>query len=165
MMKNNLKKITAAVAISISALGLVGCQSTEYDQRKQEQNAEVKTESKPGDSLEQGNIRKKLAIEEKTDQIGYVYLFDRAGQAIGHYVVKGKVSSSGSQIAPEQEIICRYNSSDSCQAVDSAQDDGTYGSGDDGIFFFTTEGTFVHTSMDYLYTTQPMPVDAPELEK
>ena len=45
---------------------------------------------------------------------------------IGYYVVEGKVSSSGGQLTPEQDIICR-SSAESCQAVDGPFDDGTYG--------------------------------------
>lgn len=36
---------------------------------------------------------------------------------------------------------------------------------DPGIFFFTTDGTMVHTSLDYLYSTTPLPtnVNVPKL--
>ena len=160
---NTTKKILAAAMLSVSALTMTACQNSEYVEREKAQTSQDKTAERPEDTLEQRNLRKKIAIEEKSDQIGYVYLFDRSGNALGYYVVKGKVSSSGSQIAPEQEIICKY-SGDSCQAVDSSQDDGTYGTGDDGIFFFTSDGAFVHTNTDYLYSTTPLAVEAPELE-
>ena len=50
-----------------------------------------------------------------------------------------------------------------CLTLDSSQDDGTYGEGDPGIFFFLADGTYVETTLDYVYSTQPIPVDVPRL--
>lgn len=166
-MNRKLASLIAAPVIAASLFGLSGCtDDSAYKERVSQQKSTDKAVSRPTDTLEQKNLRKRIAIEEKADQIGYVYLFNRQGDALGYYTIKGKVSSSGSQLAPEQDIIDDPHG-DACAGsvvVDSAQDDGTYGQGDDGIFFFTADGVFVHTNVDYLYSTQPLAVKAPELE-
>jgi hypothetical protein len=75
-------------------------------------------------------------------------------------VILGKVSSSGSQIGPEEEIVKRWSDG---YVLDSAQDDGTYGDGDPGVFFFTTDGMMVETSLDYVIADRPIELDVPRL--
>ena len=159
-----MKRIIKAVVVAVAALGLLfgvaSCTGTnDYEQRKEQQNA-----NKPqGETLEQSNLKKKIKLDEDANRVGYVYIMS-FGKFVGYYTIKGKISSNGSQIAPEQEIICRY-SAESCVGVDSSQDDGTYGTGDPGIFFFTTEGAMIVTDLDYLYSTQPVPnaINVPKL--
>lgn len=160
-MKKSLKAIVVVIALM---LGLSACSmtSSDYDKRK-EQN---KTTLISGDSQEQKNLREKIRRDEASaDKIGYVYVMT-FGKFIGYYTIKGKISSDGSQLNPQDDIICRY-SGDSCQSVDGPQDDNTYGDGDPGVFFFTTEGAMVVTSLDYLYSDQPIAasVDVPKLNK
>lgn len=159
-----MKRVVMAVVGLIAALGLMfglaSCgYSTDYEKRKEAN----KVDTTKGPSLERKNLERKIQLEENADRPGYVYLLS-FGKPFGYYAIKGKVSASGSQLAPEDDIICRY-SGDSCQAVDGPQDDGTYGEGDPGIFFFTADGVFVHTNLDYFYTTQPIPtaVEVPKL--
>ena len=158
-MSKFVAKIVAAVAGCALLFGFAGCAGqSDYDKRK-EQN---KTQQVQGESQEQRNLKEKIKRDEASaDKIGYVYVMS-FGKFVGYYTIKGKISDSGSQIAPEDDIICRY-SGDSCQAVDGPQDDNTYGTGDPGIFFFTTEGAMVVTSLDYLYSDQPIAVEVPKL--
>ena len=43
------------------------------------------------------------------------------------------------------------------------KDDGTYGAGDPGNFFFTTDGVMVETSLDYIISNEPIAIDVPRL--
>lgn len=150
------KQILAGTLAATLLVGITGCTTDEYNDRKTKQSTSLRT------SLEVTNLKEKLARENQANQIRYLYLMS-FGKIIGYYVTKGKISSNGSQVAPEQEIICRY-SGDSCQAVDSSQDDGSYGQGDPGIFFFTTDGTMVVTSLDYIQSDTPLKIDVPRLD-
>lgn len=151
------KSIIKAFAIaSIAALALTGCGSTEYQQRKESQKQTTLTES-----LGTANLEERLKREEDPSAIRYLYLMN-FGQIVGYYVTKGKISSSAGQLAPEQEIICR-STAESCNPVDSAKDDGSYGPGDPGIFFFTTDGVMVETSLDYIQSDAPLSIDVPRL--
>jgi hypothetical protein len=68
-------------------------------------------------------------------------------------------NSAPNRIAAQEQFETRYP-----VVVDGPQDDGSYGSGDPGIFFFLTNGTKVVTSLDYIQTDQPIPgITAPKL--
>lgn len=148
---NKVAKVIAAIIIS--AFILSGC-TTQLSQRRQAQEqSQIQ-----GTSLEKQNLEERRKRDEDANRVGYVYLINY-GKPFGYYVIKGKVSSSGSQIGPEQELVC----GSSCEVMDSAQDDGTYGSGDPGVFFFLSTGTKVETTLDYIYTDEPMAIDVPLL--
>jgi hypothetical protein len=152
-----MKTIAKAAALAlVAALALTGCTGTENQERKAaQQAAQIK------DSLEKKNLEKKRAREEDPDSIRYLYLMN-FGQIVGYYVTKGKISSNGSQIGPESEILYAHSAPN---VVDSAKDDGTYGAGDPGIFFFTTDDVMVETSLDYIQSDQPLAIDVPRLRK
>lgn len=159
-----MKKITATIgALVLATLALTACgPSAEFTERKENQSTVL------DNSLGKANQEERLSREEDPNQIRYVYLLAKLdGGVLGYYTINGKVSPAGTQNAPEQEIICKYNSGESCIAVDSAKDDGTYGASDSGSFFFTTEGVLIETTLDYLQSDAPIAFygDAPKLNQ
>lgn len=157
-MKKLSTRIAASLAgITIATMALAGCSYTdqEYEERK-----DLQSQTELKDSLEQKNLGEKRDRENNPSAQRYVYLMN-FGTIVGYYTIVGKVSSSGSQIAPEQEVIRQWSEG---FTLDSAKDDGTYGEGDPGIFFFTTEGVMVETSLDYVVSDQPLAIDVPRLE-
>lgn len=127
---SNLKKICNATLAPVASIALLltlsGCTGTsEYKERKDQQQTTTLDSSLGIDAQ-----KKRLEREENANTVRYVYLMS-FGQIVGYYVIQGGVYDAGTQLAPEQEIICRWSSAESCQAVDSARDNGTYG-GDDG---------------------------------
>jgi hypothetical protein len=139
---------TLALIGGLTVGGLAACATPgEYEQRKAAQgNSQIKN------SLEKQNAEMKRDKEEDPNAIRYVYLLNY-GINTGYYVAKGKISSSSSQVGPESEVIKYYGEG---FILDSAKDDGTYGAGDPGIFFFTTDGMMVETSLDYIVTDRPI---------
>ncbi|MFB7890283.1 hypothetical protein ACFCZ3_19755 [Cellulosimicrobium cellulans] len=158
-MKKHQKVAAALVGALVAVLAFAGCSTepTAYEERKEKQETVSLT-----DSLEIKNLEEKLQRENDPSAIRYVYLISFA-QPIGYYVIQGKVSSSGSQLAPEEEIVDPCRSSYCPTVMDSAQDDGTFGSGDPGIFFFLADGTMVSTTLDYIESDAPLPIDVPRL--
>lgn len=158
-----MKKTIATLALlAAAALTMTACTSDEYESRKNDQSS-ITLEN----SLGKQNQEDRLEREEDPNQIRYVYLLAKLdGGVLGYYTIKGKVSPAGTQLAPEQDIICR-STAESCQAVDSAKDDGTYGSSDEGSFFFTTEDVLIETTLDYLQSDAPIAFygDAPRLNE
>lgn len=117
------------------------------------------------DSTERRNIRERLLRTNKKDLLGYVYLMN-FGEVVGYYTIKGKVSSTQSQMTTDSLVIdgCPGGSDGRCPTVVNAPgDDGSYGDNENGIFFFTTEGAYVTTDLNYLYADQPLPIDTPRL--
>ncbi|UYM26616.1 hypothetical protein SEA_BAUER_67 [Arthrobacter phage Bauer] len=145
-------KIAAVLTAAALAFGATACTPSEYQQRKDNQKT-----SQIANSLEKQNLEKKRDKEEDPNAIRYVYILSYAN-IIGFYTAKGKISSSASQVGPETEVISGY-------ILDSAKDDGTYAPGDPGIFFFTTDGVMVETSLDYIVSDQPLPIDVPRFSK
>lgn len=161
-MKTLTKKIATVATIGLISLGAVtACSPKSGELQEREQ---LQSQSRKGTSLELENLKKKKALEENPNTLRYVYILTM-GDPIGYYVAKGKISSSSSQIAPEQDLIKVYENSSDRIVMDSAKDDGSYGPGDPGIFFFTTGGNMIETSLDYVVSTQPMKLDVPLLEK
>jgi hypothetical protein len=153
------KATTAIVTILMAGIALTGCtKSAEMQEREKLQSQSNKT----GDSLELKNLKAKRDREENPDAIRYLYLMNY-GQIVGYYVTKGKISSSSSQIAPEQDLIKACDGCSERFTLDSAKDDGSYGAGDPGIFFFTTDDVMVETSLDYIQSDQPLAIDVPRL--
>lgn len=150
-MKNLTKKIVASVAVVGIGFGLTGCNDAATD-RQRAQN-EARADAKR-DTLEKENLKKKRDLEESPDRVTYVYLLS-FGKPYGYFVAKGKISSSGSQLGPEQDWIPNSGG----VVVDSAKDDGSYGSGDPGIFFWTANGTMVETNSEFFTSTQPIATD------
>ena len=93
--------------------------------------------------------------------LGYIVLFDK-GVVFGKFIVDGKVSSLNSYLTPDSEYyemdMGRSSVVDSTWLADV---DGSYGSNDNGIFFFTTDGKYVEWSGDYLYSDIPFEIDEP----
>ncbi|MXQ56012.1 hypothetical protein [Shimazuella alba] len=150
MKRNRRNAIAALLLTGALALGTTACETDDEKARKEQQSQKA-----TGETLGKKNLREKLKREENPNAIGYVYLLS-FGKPMGYYIVKGKVSSNGSQLTPQDEIVDTCGSDDCSVVVDGPQDDGTYGNRDPGIFFFLSDGTMVTTSLDYVYTDRPI---------
>lgn len=122
-------------------------------------------------SLERKNLARRLEHINKEGQTSYIYLIN-FGKVMAYYAVSGKVSSLNSYLTGKERIIpdpaCDHalGNGYSCpgQQVESPDLDGSYGQNDTGIFFFTTEGTYVEWHGDYLWSDQPLALqDKPTL--
>lgn len=154
MKKRIITTLAVAAALAVTA---TGCE-TKATARDQAQAAS----QTHGESLEIKNLKAKRDREENPDTTRYLYLMS-FGKPIGYYVTKGKISSNGSQIGPELELA--NNGYRDSSVLDSAQDDGSYGAGDPGIFFFTSDGVMVVTDLDYIQSDQPLAIDVPRLRQ
>lgn len=174
-MKNRLVAALAAVVILVS---LTACEteerttSSDEGQKLTEQAFGQQSKAVPypiddlRDSQERRNLRERLIRQNDPDRIGYVYILS-FGKFLGYYTIKGKVSSTQSQMTPAD--LTDYACSDGltgCQAqvLEAPGDDGSYGANEPGVFFFTTEGAMVQVDTEYVYSDQPVAVgDVPEL--
>ena len=93
--------------------------------------------------------------------LGYVVLFS-GNTVVGSFVVDGKVSSLNSYLTPDSEYY-EYNtgSSGTCRNNWLADVDGSYGTNDSGIFFFTPDGKYIEWTGTYIYSDIPFTVDNP----
>lgn len=174
------RRLVAAVLfvalLLLAVLALAGCDdNTHHDDAQQsgqrlteqafrQQQAAVPYRA-PRYSLERRNLAEREKREDNPSAVGYVYLMS-FGKPIGYYVIKGKVSSTQSQMTTGQLVIdgCPGVSDRCPTVVDAPGDDGSYGPNEPGIFFFTVDGTMVTTPLDYIHSDQPLPIDVPRLD-
>lgn len=136
-------------------LSAEACGPSDEDIARDQQQSQKST----GETLEKINLEKKRQREEDPNAISYVYKYTATGAFIGYWVAKGKVSSNGSQRTPEQDIHWTCKSTYGCQpvVVDGAQDDGSYGGEEPGVFFFTSDDVkVVIGDNDYIYSDKPI---------
>lgn len=99
--------------------------------------------------------------------LGYIVLFTQSGAVVGSFVVDGKVSSLNSFLTPDSE---HYELDGSTSADGNGKNDwladvdGSYGTNDNGIFFFTPDGKYIEWTGTYLYSDIPMIVDEPVIK-
>lgn len=174
-----MKKLFIIPALCVLFL-LAGCEvpttttqnyKTESQTMKEAQSAMVTQVPIPKitTSVERKNVAKRAELFNVENKISYIYLVNY-GRVMAFYTVKGKVSSLRSYLAPMEKIVrpdgsenC-WMSSENCIVVEAPDLDGTYGENVAGVFFFTTEGAYVETQMDYLMSDQPLKLTTqPEL--
>lgn len=169
-----MKKILALILTALLALTFTACEGEETNARAEgqkltEQAYEQQSAAVPypadqlKDSLERRNLRERLLRQNESDRIGYVYVLS-FGKFIGYYTIKGKVSSTQSQMTPSDSIESQGCSGCGRLTAEAPGDDGSYGANEEGVFFFTVDGAMVQTSTDYIYADQPIAVgNIPEL--
>lgn len=177
-MSTKFKRIGGIVAAVSLLVALTACEtdrketSSDKDQAQKQDSYKAQSEAVPfpkdelKDSLERRNLRERLLRQNDSDKVGYVYILS-FGKFLGYYTIKGKVSSTQSQMTPRDltDYACNDGLS-GCQAqsLEAPGDDGSYGENEDGIFFFTTEGAMVQVDTEYIYSDQPVAVgNVPEL--
>ena len=102
---------------------------------------------------------------EVNKPLGYVILITESGAVLGSFVVDGKVSSLNSYLTPDSEYYEYVYGGNYREYNKWLPDvDGSYGSNDNGIFFFTPDGKYLEWTGTYLYSDIPFTVDDPVLK-
>jgi hypothetical protein len=153
------KIATTLAGAVVVGLALAGC-TPSTAQKAYEDRQEKQASTTLNDSIALDNLKEKRDRENDPNKVRYIYMMS-FGQIVGYYVAKGNITSNSSQMAPESEIVKSFGGDG--YVVDSAADDGTFGDGDPGIFFFLSDGTMVVTSLDYIQSDQPLAIDTPRL--
>lgn len=172
-MKLNRKLVAGLTATGL-VLSLVACGDKKHQSNAQEQG-QSQTEQAFGqqskavpypvsqlkDSQERRNLRERLLRQNNPNAVSYLYVLGgTTGEPIGYYVVKGKISSTQSQMTTDQLQVdaCNRTGEDCPNAIDAPGDDGSYGPNEPGIFFFTAEGVMVQTDQGYIISDKPIAV-------
>lgn len=103
------------------------------------------------------NIKRRLELTSDPGLLGYIVLFNGTGQPIEYTTVKGKVTSGSKRLTKPQELKQLTSGGNwTYEVVDAASDEGTYGSSNPYIYFWTTNGVYRQWSGEYLYSDQPI---------
>lgn len=145
---------------------------TEMKATEANQENLIKQQPIPGmeNSLERENLVERYETLNNRDKIFHVYLMSH-GKVVSYFTAQGKVSSVNSKLTqPEQLVRCRsgdqgeYDNADQRDkhcVVSSPQMDGSYGTNGDGVFFFTTDGSYVEWNGQYVVSERPLNIQTP----
>lgn len=126
---------------------------------QQAAKAEAVAESiKFDENAEIDNIKRRLDLTSNPGLLGYIVLFNDAGQPIEYTTVKGKVTSGSKRLTSPEELK-RLNSGDgtySYEIVQVPSDEGTYGSSNPYIYFWDQNGAYHQWNGTYLYEDRPI---------
>lgn len=160
-----------AVGVVVSVMLTAGSCSGESDSSKNaRQDRETKASTvvlcgAANESLECKNLKERERRNSRPNAIGYVYLYNFDGSVKGYFTIKGKVSSTQSQMAPMDVLVdgCQRTGEDCPQSMEAPGDDGSFGPNEGGIFFFTSEGVMVTYSGEYVLSDAPLKLSTNKL--
>jgi hypothetical protein len=171
------------VLLALSMFLLTGCElpksgtSTDIARTQEVGNNLSVNQPTPTDisySLERYNLIRRAywvnGMKEKAKTVarpaevpmGYCVLFTDMGQVLGQFNVDGKVTSLNSYLTAD--YVQSGNASGYTIETSLPDIDGSYGSNDDGIFFFTPTWKYIEWSGNYLYSDTPFKVSDTVLE-
>lgn len=182
----NVTMVMSIILICSLCLTLIGCYgstgtSEDIDSTIQAGNTLSENQPTPTDidySLERYNLIRRAywvnGQREKamslpcaiTKPLGYIVLITESGAILGSFIVDGKVSSLNSFLTPDSEYYEKNGGSTNGTVKNPwlPDVDGSYGSNDNGIFFFTPDGKYIEWTGTYLYSDIPFTVKDPVLK-
>lgn len=149
-------KITDAMDIGQNSVGI--------EMRRSEKIQKQLTEKQPQPnidwSLERQNIIDRTERWNDANKISYIYLMSDMGSIVSYFPMKGKVSSVNSALSTPSQIVkdpnTLYRENAQSIVLDSPQEDGSYGTNGNAIFFFLTDGTYMEWNGKYFLSDQPV---------
>lgn len=169
----NHKRALLALGAILAVL-VAGCTSStpaNIPQNNPQANANYDAQSKNdpipnlNDSLERANVIEHLKRNNQPDRVRYIYLLADTGGIYAYFVIKGKVSSTGAQLTPTDNVVdvCS-NATEYCpQVVQGPTDDGSFGGDEGGVYFFTDQGQEIQWNGRWLLSDQPLVIKTPTL--
>lgn len=164
-----MNKFVIAIAAT-SALLLSACEpNPEANPAKATQAqkaAEAANSIQFTENAEIDNIKRRLELTSNPGQIGFVLLLNEMGKPVMYTSVKGKITSGNKRLTSPQEVRClEVAESVGCsqQMVDAPSDEGTYGSSNPYVFFWTVDGQYIQWSGKYLYSDKPFRIEDPTI--
>ena len=107
-------------------------------------------------SQERVNLSRKAETWNQPGKTGFISLLS-FGKVIGTFPVDGKVSSVNSALTTPDAVIqeCRGGGC-ALLSVESPQEDGSYGTNGDAVFWYTPEGAYMEWNGEYFLSDFPM---------
>lgn len=164
-----MRKIGIAL-VATSALLLAACEpnapANPAKTTQAQRAAEAANSIQFSENAEIDNIKRRLELTSNPGQIGFVLLLNEMGKPVMYTSVKGKITSGNKRLTSPQEVRClEVAESVGCsqQMVEAPSDEGTYGSSNPYIFFWTADGQYIQWSGKYLYSDKPFRIEDPTI--
>lgn len=131
----------------------------------QQRRAAVCTPGFVAQSNEVANICERYRRLSDPNRVSYVYLVSNTGGFFGEYQVKGKCSSTDSQVTNPQTTKTddQGASGASITTLDAQQLDGSYGQNEQAIYCYIDdkEQTMIEFNTQFIWVDSPLPVVMP----
>ncbi len=110
------------------------------------------------------NIKARLELTSNPGLVGFVLLMNEAGQPIMYTGVKGKITSGGKRLTPPNQSwnVSKMGSDGAGRGGwepgklgPAPSDEGTWGSSNPYVYFWTTSGQYIQWNGKYLYSDKP----------
>ncbi len=98
------------------------------------------------------NIKARLQLTSDPGLTGFVLLMNEAGQPIMYTSVRGKITSGGKRLTKQYQLVSVYQGK---LKTPSPSDEGTWGSSNPYVYFWTTTGQYIQWNGKYLYSDKP----------
>ncbi len=149
-MKNNRFTVLGICGMLVLSIGLAGCDPDPTPQAAsgvKKANVAVQTDATTGLTVEQRNVADRLALDNKPGSIKHLYVIaPDSGQVILYSTVRGKVTSSGKRLNPRtvnpNDAFAVQIGNERHYTSEVLEDDGTYGSSVDYIFWWDVQGRY-----------------------
>lgn len=142
--------ISAAIAIALAACGPIEQNKQFQEARKSAQAAQ---ELNFNANAERENIKKRLELTSQPELVGYVALIHYTGKVALYTPVKGKLTSGGKRLTPP---VCLGTQVGCLSGEPTPSDEGTWGSSNPYVYFWTPSGQYIQTDMPYVYSDRPL---------
>jgi hypothetical protein len=157
--------VAVVVCVPAQGWGWLSPSGTSQNAYNKDRVVDTLIKAVPVPVITTGQERKMVAWRALTfdveNKMGYVYLLCAGVGPIGYYTIYGKVASLNSFLVRQQDVTS------SGAVVEGYDIDGTTGSNIEGVFFRTTDGTYVEIpttgAMGYIYSDKPLPLKVPAL--
>jgi hypothetical protein len=139
---------------------LIACQP-QSTPTKQTQSEKAAAESITfTENAEIENIKARLELTSNPGLTGFVLLMNEAGQPIMYTGVKGKITSGGKRLTTPDRIDDHYGVKENRRVTGyfvrkAPSDEGTWGSSNPYVYFWTTTGQYIQWNGKYLYSDKP----------
>lgn len=153
---NKIIMMAAIASVSILAACKPEVAPVTQKQSQAQKAAEAANSVRMVENAEIDNIKARLELTSNPGLMGFILLMNEAGQPIMYTGVKGKISSSGKRLtAPAQQWKIDRGEWNGTQLGPAPSDEGTWGSSDSYIYFWTTSGQYMQWNGKYLYSDKP----------
>lgn len=155
-----LKFMKTLLAITLASLFLTACLPDESAPTKKETQAEKARKAADAvtftENAEIENIQRRLELTSAPGLLGYVALINRVGQVALYTPVKGKITSGGKRLTQPHQMVPGDGGQYTRDFVTPApSDEGTWGSSNPYVYFWTPGDQYIQTSLEYVYSDKP----------
>jgi hypothetical protein len=148
------------IAVGAAVLALAACdvptQQTPTKTTQAQRAQQAANQVRFTENAEIDNIKARLELTANPGLLGYVALINGVGQVVLYTPVKGKITSGSKRLTKTYaSVTCDKGEWNGDCIVDAPSDEGTYGSSNPYVYFWTPGGQYIQTSMEYVYSDKP----------